>query len=305
MLRRLIGEDLMLAVVLDPKLPRIKADPGQIEQILMNLVVNARDAMPNGGRLTIETRAMHGSPGDSLSYPDLSAGDYAQLSVSDTGLGMDEEVKSRIFEPFYTTKGVGKGTGLGLSVVHGVITQCGGRVDVESAPGQGTTFSLLFPAVNESALEHEHEGTRREANGTETVLLVEDDINVRTVAKIALESKGYTVLEASCGAAAVQIAEDAPASFDILVTDVVMPEMGGRQLAQQLRTRLPNLRVLFISGYTGEAVFKYGPSEPTDGFLQKPFTPQALARMVRSVLDGRTGVAPVSNGVAGRNALSE
>lgn len=301
MLRRLIGEDLMLAVVLDPKLPRIKADPGQIEQILLNLVVNARDAMPNGGRLTIETRAMRGSPGDSLGYPDLSAGDYAQLSVSDTGLGMDEEVKSRIFEPFYTTKGVGKGTGLGLSVVHGVITQCGGRVDVETAPGQGTTFSLLFPAVNESALEHEHEGARCDANGNETVLLVEDDINVRTVAKIALESKGYTVLEASCGADAVQIAEDAPASFDILVTDVVMPAMGGRQLAEQLRTRLPNMRVLFISGYTGEAVFKYGPSEPTDGFLQKPFTPQALARMVRSVLDGPTDVARVSNGVAGRN----
>jgi PAS domain S-box-containing protein len=286
--RRLIREDIMLVFVPDPALPRIKADPGQIEQVLTNLVVNARDAMPTGGRLTIETRDVILGPGDLGASPDLAFGRYAQLSVSDTGEGMTEEVMGRIFEPFFTTKGVGKGTGLGLAVVHGVVTQCNGQVEVKSALGAGTTFSLLFPAAVSMVTKPGSPAARLESGGTETVLLVEDEGPVRDIARSALESQGYRVLDTDRGAEAIRMAREYAGIIDLLVTDVVMPEIGGRQLADSIRAIRPGLQVLYMSGYTDDSVVRHGVVEATDAFLQKPFTPLSLARKVRAVLDGVT-----------------
>jgi signal transduction histidine kinase len=277
LLRRLIGEDIALSVTPAPTPVRVLADPGQLEQVVLNLAVNARDAMPTGGRLTFETDIAEIGAGD-------APGRYGRLRVTDTGTGMTEEVRARIFEPFFTTKGVGKGTGLGLAVVHGVIQQCGGHIDVESTVGTGTTFTLLFPVAAGEAAAMTADVVRLGTRGTETILLCEDEDAVRTIARIALTTQGFTVLEAEGGADAIRLATDSPDPIDLLVTDVVMPDIGGRQLAEAIRRHRPHIRVLYMSGYTDDAVIHHG-IEMTDAFIQKPFTPLGLARKVRAVLD--------------------
>jgi PAS domain S-box-containing protein len=285
LLRRLIGEDIVLVVVPDQVPVRIKADPGQIEQVVMNLVVNGRDAMPTGGRLTIETRIIDIGDDDLLMYPGVNPGRYARISVADSGHGMTKEVKNKIFEPFFTTKGLGKGTGLGLAVVHGVVEQCGGHIAVESTVGVGTTFTLLFPIAKETKVGPVSVTAQIAAQGTETLLLVEDEDAVRTIARIALTMQGFTVLEAESGTEAIRLAEDHSGPIHLLITDVVMPEIGGRQLAEAVRKCRSDVKVLYMSGYTDDAVVHHG-VETTDAFVQKPFTPLGLARKVRAVLDG-------------------
>jgi PAS domain S-box-containing protein len=285
LLRRLIGEDVTLATVLAPALPRVRMDPGQLEQVLLNLAVNARDAMPMGGRLTIETSGVRIGAADTA-YPDLAAGRYVRVAVTDTGIGMSAEVMGRIFEPFFTTKGLGKGSGLGLAMVYGIVKTYGGHIGVESTPGAGTTFTILLPALAESPSAAGPAGVQGAKKGTETVLLVEDEVGVRGVAKLALELHGYTVLEAGGGAEAIRVVEQHPGPIHVLVTDVVMPNRGGREVAADVRLRRPQIRVLYMSGYTDDAVVRHGIVEATDAFLQKPFTPLLLARKVREVLDG-------------------
>lgn len=284
LLQRVIGENIALATALDPGLDRVKVDPTQVEQVILNLAVNAKDAMPAGGKLTIETHGMRLREEDAALYPDLPPGRYVQLAVSDTGTGMTEEVKSRLFEPFFTTKEPGKGTGLGLAVVHGAVKQSGGRVDAYSELGIGTTFKILLPAVVGAAAP-QSQIVQVAPRGTETVLLVEDEPGVRKFGRVALEMQGYTVLEATCGEEALCIADGHAGPIHLLVTDVVMPQMSGREVAEILRARHARLKVLFVSGYTDDAVVRHEIVGPTDAFLQKPFTPLALARKVRTVLD--------------------
>ncbi|WP_439631777.1 response regulator [Gemmata sp.] len=284
MLERTLGEDVALRLALAPGLDRVKADRGQLEQVVVNLAVNARDAMPTGGRLTIETRNVEVAPGDRR-FPDLRPGPYAQLSVGDTGVGMTDEVRAKIFEPFFTTKGVGKGTGLGLATVYGIVAQARGRIDVATAVGAGTTFSVLFPAAAHEDAAAPAATPAPVARGTETLLLVEDEPAVRRFARRSLEALGYAVLEAGNGAEALRAADAHAGPIHLLVTDVVMPEMGGRDLAEAVRGRRPEARVLFVSGYTDDAVVRNGVVQATDAFLQKPFSPVALARKVRATLD--------------------
>ncbi|QJX00098.1 PAS domain S-box protein [Frigoriglobus tundricola] len=284
LLRRLIGEDIVVASDLQPAPARIRADRGQIEQVVMNLVVNARDAMPTGGRVTVETRTVTIGPDHLPDDPDLNPGRYVRLTVADTGAGMPEEVLAHVFEPFFTTKGVGKGTGLGLAVVQGAVKQSGGHIGVSSAVGVGTTFTLLFPAVADPAASV-RAGPERSVRGAETILLAEDEGAVRTIARLALESYGYTVLAVGGGADALATAAAHAGEIALLVTDVVMPGMNGRQLAEELRRRQPGLRVLFMSGYTDDVVVRHGLVTPVDAFIQKPFSPEAMARKVREMLD--------------------
>ena len=278
LLRRLLGEDVILIVRTAPTPVRVKADPTQLEQVLLNLAVNARDAMPTGGRLTIETSI--GAGGDDASRP------VARIAVTDTGHGMTDEVRRSIFEPFFTTKAVGKGTGLGLAVVDGAIAQCGGGIAVESAVGHGTTFRIWLPLVTDDRAAHDPTTTTSASRGRETVMVVEDDEAVRGVVRLALTTQGYTVLEADGGAAAVRLAATHPGEIHLLVSDVVMPEMGGRQVLEAIRRRRPGIRALFMSGYTDDAVLRHGVVESAGTFIQKPFTPLGLARKVRQVLDG-------------------
>lgn len=277
LLRRLIGEDINLVVNLARTPLRINADSSQIEQVIMNLVVNARDAMPTGGRLTIETSQMIHDTNASTTF--------ARLSVSDTGCGMTDEVKGKVFEPFFTTKGAGKGTGLGLAVVDGVVAQSGGQVHIESVVGAGTTFHLWFPLITAEKSGATADAPELAGRGTGTILVVEDEEAVRKIACISLRMQGYTVLDAVGGEEAIRLSESHAGEIDLLVSDVVMPEMGGRQLLDALRERRPGLRALFMSGYTDDAVLFHGVIEATDAFLQKPFTPQSLARKVRELID--------------------
>jgi two-component system, cell cycle sensor histidine kinase and response regulator CckA len=287
MLRRVIGEDILLTAVLDPNISRIKADPGQLGQVLMNLAVNARDAMPQGGRLTIETRNAELGDDYCAAYPDVKSGSYVVLAITDTGHGMAPEVQARIFEPFFTTKDIGKGTGLGLATVYGIVKQSGGHVEVYSEIGVGTSFKLYFPAVEEKILATGKDShTAQVRHGCETVLLVEDEAGVRGLALLALQTYGYTVLVASDGKDAMRVIDKYSEAVDILVTDVVMPRMNGRELAEALRTRYPNMKVLYVSGYTDDAVVRYGLLQEKISFLQKPYTPLTLAKKVRDVLDG-------------------
>jgi PAS domain S-box-containing protein len=285
LLRRLIGEDILLTTVLTPSVCRIEADPNQLDQVIMNLAVNARDAMPTGGRLTVETRLVSHCECSDTSVSDIRPGRHVELTVRDTGCGMTEEVKSKLFEPFFTTKEQGKGTGLGLAVVHGVVKQAGGHISVESAVGRGTTFRMLFPEVPVPFTANDSGPPPTVRRGTETVLLVEDEEAVRTLCRIALESQGYTVIAAASGRKAIQAIEHHNGPIQLLVTDVVMPGMSGRELADTVRVRLPGVRVLYISGYTDDAVVRHGVREATDAFLQKPFTPLGLSRKVRATLD--------------------
>lgn len=291
MLRRLIGEDIHLHTVLAPRLDRVNVDPGQIEQVVLNLAVNARDAMPEGGKLTIETANTEVDEIYAQTNKDLKPGRYVMLTVSDTGCGMSDEVKARIFEPFFTTKGPGKGTGLGLATVFGVIKQSGGHIKVYSEPGHGTSFKIYLPVVNEKIPSSRSlHGTRITPTGDETILLVEDEDAVRLLSRRALEGLGYTILEASNGREALAICQQHACTIHLLLSDVVMPEIGGRKLAEQLTVLRPDMKVLYLSGYTSDAVVRHGVLHAEVAFLQKPFTVSSLANKVREVLDQVPGL---------------
>ena len=287
MLRRLLGEDVELGTRLAPTTGRVKADPGQLEQVIMNLAVNARDAMPNGGKLTLETGNVDLDEAYAADHYPARAGPFVLLAVSDTGIGMSEETQAHMFEPFFTTKEKGKGTGLGLATVYGIIKQSGGFIWVYSEVGHGTTFKLYLPRVEELAerASQPAQAPARAARGTETVLVVEDEAPVRSVARQVLERHGYTVLEAPSAEAALDIATRYSGTIHLLLTDVVMPGLNGRELASRLATLRPDARVIFMSGYTDDAVTRHGVLEPGSAYVQKPFTPDAIARKVREVLD--------------------
>ncbi len=288
MLRRLIGEDVQFVVKLDPKNGRLRADQTQLEQVLVNLVVNARDAMPKGGTITIETAQVELTRSPVYHIAPLQPGSYVRLAVSDTGCGMDLKTQSHIFEPFFTTKGEGKGTGLGLSTVYGIVTQCGGAIDVTSRVGHGTRFDLYFPSVeSDTQTTTPTQPSGRPQRGTETILLAEDEPSVRTLVRDELQKLGYKVVEAKNGVEACLLATQQAESFQLLLTDVVMPVMGGRELAQHLSVINPELRTLFMSGYMDDVGIMAGQEEGATSFLQKPFTPEMLASSVRNLLDAR------------------
>jgi CheY-like chemotaxis protein len=288
MLRRLIGEDVELVTSLEPGIAEINADPGQLEQLLMNLVVNARDAMPSGGRLSISTSnsALSAeSAAGTLHPPD---GDFVMLAVSDTGTGMTGEVQQRIFDPFFTTKEQGRGTGLGLSTVYGIVKQSGGEIYVYSEVGQGSTFKVYFPRFSPAGEIRAAKVKSREVpRGSEAVLVVEDDSNLRDLVARVLRHFGYTVYVANGAAEALAIAGDREKCLDAVITDVVMPGMNGRELVEKLVESRPGIGFLFMSGYTDDDVLRRGVLQGETAFLQKPFTPDQLARKVRAVLDRR------------------
>jgi two-component system cell cycle sensor histidine kinase/response regulator CckA len=287
MLRRLIEADVRLVTVLQPRLQCVKADAGQVEQTLINLCVNARDAMPGGGTLRIETRDVTLTEPDTEIMPAMPPGDFVLLAVSDTGSGIEAATKERLFEPFFTTKGPGKGTGLGLAVVFGVVKQSGGHVKVTTEVGRGTTFSLYFPRAETTIATPPASLPAAAAprRGYETIFLVEDDNAVRSLVKVSLERSGYRVVEASDGEEAIRFLQTYQGPLDLLVSDVVMPNLGGRQLAEQVQAMRPTVKVLFLSGYTDDAVLKHGINHAEFNFLQKPFSPAALANTVRRILD--------------------
>ncbi|MBI4081591.1 MAG: PAS domain S-box protein [Candidatus Lambdaproteobacteria bacterium] len=286
MLRRLIGEDIELVTAPQPGLASVKADPSQIEQILMNLAVNARDAMPTGGTLTIATSNEQLDDHYAQEHIAVQPGDYVRLTVSDTGVGMDAAVRARIFEPFFTTKERGKGTGLGLSTVYGIVKQMGGNIWLYSEPGHGTTFKVYFPAVAAPAARATQPARPTPApQGRETLLVVEDDPGVRGAICRILRNHGYTVIEARDGAEALRLCEAHPGPIRLLLTDVVMPKMSGRELAQAVQGRWPATRVVYMSGYTDDAIVRHGVLEEGMVFLEKPFTEQTALRKIRQALD--------------------
>jgi len=288
MLRRLIGEDIDLVMVQEPALGQVKADPGQLEQILMNLAINARDAMPEGGKLVIETANVELDDAYSRSHALVSPGRYVMLAVSDTGIGMDAGTQAHIFEPFFTTKEKDKGTGLGLATVYGIVKQSSGHIWVYSEPGRGTAFKIYLPRFEEvEESVHAPEARGHSVPGTETILLVEDEEAVRSLAVRVLQDLGYQLLESTSPEDALEIAERHKEPIDLLLTDVVMPRMSGRKVAEHLALMRPGMKVLCMSGYTDDAIVRHGVLEAGVAFLQKPFTPAALARKVREVLDAR------------------
>jgi signal transduction histidine kinase/ActR/RegA family two-component response regulator len=287
MLRRMIGEDIELRVSLQSELGNIKADPVQLEQVIMNLVVNARDAMPKGGKLSIETTNVYLDEAYAREHVSVAPGDYVMLAISDTGCGMNEETSQHIFEPFFTTKEQGKGTGLGLSMVYGIVRQSGGNIWVYSEEGRGTTFKIYFPRVTMHAEEHRRtSGALDGPRGCETILLVEDAELVRNLARQVLEGAGYRVLEAANAEAAIDLCERINGDrIDLLLTDVIMPGMSGNEMSRVLLKKQPGMPVLYMSGYTDDAIVQHGVLEAGINFLQKPFTPGALTLKVREVLD--------------------
>jgi two-component system cell cycle sensor histidine kinase/response regulator CckA len=287
MLHRLIGEDVRLVTVLDPTVGRVRADAGQIEQVVMNLAINARDAMAKGGKLTIETSDVELDETYAREHVSVRAGRYVMLAVTDTGTGMSAETTSHIFEPFFTTKEQGKGTGLGLATVYGIVRQSGGYVWVYSELNRGTTFKVYLPRVDAYPEEHVAPSMKPSTGGTETILLVEDDQAVRALTRRLLQAKGYKVLEASGADEAMAIARGVENPIDLLLTDVVMPEMGGSDLASRISALRPEIIVLYMSGYTDDAVVRHGFIAERVHFLQKPFNPEALARKVTETLSSK------------------
>jgi two-component system, cell cycle sensor histidine kinase and response regulator CckA len=286
MLRRIIGEHIDLRAGLEPTLGNVNADPGQIEQIILNLVVNARDSMPEGGKLTLETDNVYLDEEYVKNHVGAQAGPHVMLAVTDTGHGMDQQTLSRIFEPFFTTKELGKGTGLGLSTVYGIVKQSGGNIWVYSEPGRGTTFKIYLPRVDDAADEYKRTVQEAKlAGGTETILLVEDEEMLRKFARQTLKGYGYHILEASGGDEAIAISRQYEREIQLLLTDVIMPGMNGRELSSRLLKTWPKLRVLFMSGYTDDAIVHQGVLDESANFIQKPFPPDSLAQKVRAVLD--------------------
>jgi PAS domain S-box-containing protein len=289
MLRRLLGEDVELVSLAGPSLGKIRVDPGQMEQVIMNLAVNARDAMPRGGKLTVETAEVVLDDAYAAKHVGVKPGLHAMLSVSDTGTGMDKATQARMFEPFFTTKGLGKGTGLGLATVFGIVRQSDGTIWVESELGKGTTFSAYFPMADGAAIASAPKPAPEGGtlHGSETILLVEDEERVRVLARSILRKYGYTVLDAQSPGDAFLLCEQHDTAIDLLLTDVVMPRMSGRELAERLLQIRPAMRVLYMSGYTDDAIMRHGILESSLAFLQKPITPEALVRKVREVMDAR------------------
>ncbi|MGA7557629.1 MAG: ATP-binding protein [Terriglobales bacterium] len=308
MLTRMIGEDIDLVMVPGASLGAVRADPGQIDQVIMNLAVNGRDAMPQGGKLTIETANVTLDENFARTHTPLTPGDYVMLAISDTGVGMDGETQSRIFEPFFTTKGA-KGTGLGLSTVYGIVKQSGGFIFVDSQPQRGTAFRAYFPRVDgreEAAAAQESLALPRAEHGQETILLVEDETNLRHLARQYLEIQGYKILAAEDSAAALQIVDGYQGTIDLLLTDVVMPGMNGRELATHISKLLPEVRVLYMSGYTENAIGHDGTLDPGINLLQKPFSLPALKDRVREVLDSEPiPLEVIRASLAGGSALEK
>jgi signal transduction histidine kinase len=284
MLARLVGEDVAVSIKPASDTGKIFADPGQVEQVIMNLVVNARDAMPRGGKIAIEMSNAVLDDEYAAEHPGVTPGPYVMLAVTDTGTGMDRATQARIFDPFFTTKEVGKGTGLGLSTVYGIVQQSKGHIWLYSELGQGTTFRVYFPRTDREAVDMRTPLPPRSLQGTETVLIVEDEEAVRAIMCAVLRRNGYTVVEARNGQAALQACETHGETLDLVVTDVIMPVMGGRELADRLLELRPTLKVLFVSGYTEHSVIEHGVLERGIAFLQKPITPRAFATKVREVL---------------------
>jgi signal transduction histidine kinase len=286
MLRRMIGEDVELFTQTKPDLGKVRADPAQIEQVVLNLAVNARDAMPKGGRLTIEMENVELDQTYARRHIGVNPGRYAMIAVSDTGTGMDAETRIRLFEPFFTTKEKGKGTGLGLSTVYGIVKQCGGEIWVYSEVGLGTTFKIYLPLVaGPEPAEAGPPAIEPIAGGAETVLLVEDEAVVRKLVRNILTEQGYSVLESSDPHDALRVCQQHPETIDLLLTDVVMPHMSGRDLADRALALRPGMRVLYMSGYTDSVIVHHGLAGAGAPFLQKPFTPASLVRKVRQILD--------------------
>src|SRR5450432_3426047 len=289
MLRRLIGEDVELTAACAPVLGKVRVDPGQIEQVIMNLALNARDALPRGGRVTIETADVVLDEEFAKEHEGVKPGPHVMLAVTDSGIGMDRATQDRIFEPFFTTKGAGKGTGLGLATVLGIVEQSGGGVWCHSELGQGTRFKILLPALAAAPARDERPaGGLAEApkGSAEVVLLVEDEDQVRRLARTILEGRGYVVIEARDGREGLSVCEAHQGKIDLLLSDVVMPELGGRELAERILTMRPDIKVLFMSGHTQDVILKEGVKAGTP-FLQKPFGPTGLAHKVREVLDSQ------------------
>jgi CheY-like chemotaxis protein len=287
MLRRLIGEDVLLSTSFTPDLGIVRVDPGQVEQVVMNLAVNARDAMPRGGRLSIATSRLEIAEASGRTRAGMLPGSYACITVADTGSGMTPEVKARVFDPFFTTKDPGKGTGLGMAVVHGIVTQSNGYVELESEPGAGTRFSIYFPLVDARLEVAEMEDARAAElpQGSGTILLAEDEDALRNLLGQVLVECGYRVLQARDGKDALQLAQSHEGPIHLLVSDVVMPHLAGRELAERLQALRSEMKVLFLSGYTDDAVVRHGVLQAEFAFLQKPFSPVVFARAVRELLD--------------------
>jgi len=286
MLRRIIGEDIELVFLLAEDLVRVKVDPGQIEQVVMNLSVNARDAMPKGGKLTIETANVELDEAYTRNHKVVKPGSYVMLSVSDTGSGMTPGVRDRVFEPFFTTKEIGKGTGLGLSTVYGIVKQSGGYIWVYSELGKGTAFKIYLPRVDELVEELEEKAIREDIpRGSETILIVEDNEDVRKLSVRVLEEQGYKVLEASTGDDALLLFKERKEPIHLILVDVVMPGLSGRQMVEQLRQTYQDFKVLYMSGYTENTIVHHGALEKGINYIAKPFTVDGLARKVREVLD--------------------
>jgi len=293
MLTRLIGEDIKIVTSFDPAVGCVFADPGQMEQVLVNLVVNARDAMPEGGSLVLETSNVDLDEAYARTHPEARAGAHVRLAVSDTGHGMDAATASRIFEPFFTTKPRGKGTGLGLATVHGIVQQSGGHVDVYSEPGHGTTFKIYLPRVEAQEQPPADEGASVESHGgSETIVLVEDEDGLRSLIREVLEDAGYRVVEAQDPERGLAAVRGEPRGIDLLMTDVILPQMRGNELADRVREISPGARVLFMSGYTDEAIGQHAVLAPGSHFLQKPFSLTALLAKVRAVLEGPLETSP-------------
>src|SRR5207253_2300625 len=300
LLRRLLGEDVAIRVAVAPDCGGVRADPGQLEQVIVNLAVNARDAMPNGGRLTLETKNVDldaDYPTDRVTIP---AGRYVMLAVTDTGTGMDAQTKARIFEPFFTTKAVGKGTGLGLATVYGAVKQSGGYIWLYSEVGQGTSFKIYLQRIDAVEPQAAAVETAVMLDGTETVLVAEDEDAVRQIIEKALQARGYQVMVARDGSEALALASRHAGQIDLLVSDVIMPDMNGRVLSQRLTQLRPTIKTLYLSGYTDDAILHHGVLEEGVAFLQKPFSLGALARKVREVIEARPSAScPSSHGRGG------